>query len=115
MTHVWKYSIYTLFPLINSDKFKKITQRDYYSYHLHIRLNQFITIHHATRLFQEFIVAVYAHVEHARLRFIHLNQDKLHADLYQGLIDAAAHDADINDIGRPIIFPSTFIDGPRQM
>ena len=51
----------------------------------------------------------------ARLLFIRLNQDKLHADLYQGLADAAAHGADLRDIGAPTILPSTFIGGPRQM
>src|SRR6266496_1915918 len=99
--------IYTLLPLISSDKLKTITQCEYYSYHLHIRLNQSTIIHRATRLFQEFIVDAYAQIEQARLLFIRLNQDKLRADLYQGLTDAAAHGADLSDIGKPMILPST--------
>ena len=51
----------------------------------------------------------------ARLQFIRLNQDKLRADLYRGLADAAIHGADLHDVGRPTILPSTFIGGPRQM
>ena len=101
--------------LTDSNKYKKTTQRDYYSYLLHIRLNQSDAIHCATRLFQEFIVDAYAQIEQARLLFIRLNQDKLHADLYQGLANAAVHGVDLHDIGSPTILPSTFIGGPRQM
>ena len=115
MTYVCKYSIFTLFSLTSSDKLKKITRREYYSYRLHVRLNQSTAIHRTTRLFQEFIVDAYAQIEQARLLFIRLNQDKLRADLYRGLADAAAHGADLRDIGKPTILPSTFIGGPRQM
>jgi len=35
-------------------------------------------------------VDAYVAIEHNRLKYLHLNQKKLHADLYQGLQDAIA-------------------------
>ena len=104
-----------LLLLMSSDIFKRITQRDYYSYRLHVRFNQFDVIHRVTHLFQKFIVDAYAQIEQKRLQFIRFNQEKLRVDLYQGLTDAVVHDADLNNIDSLKILSSTFVGDLRQM
>jgi hypothetical protein len=61
-------------------------------------------------------VDAYVAIEHNRLKYLHLNKKKLHADLYQGLQDAiAAGDNNVVAIGLRIILPSSFTVGPRHM
>jgi len=61
-------------------------------------------------------VDAYATVEQNCLKYLCLNQKKLHADLYQGLQDAiTAGDNSAAAIGQKIILPSSFIRGPRHM
>ena len=40
------------------------------------------------RLFQQYVVDMYAKIEFNRLKYLRFNQSQLHADLYQGLADA---------------------------
>jgi hypothetical protein len=61
-------------------------------------------------------VDVYAAVEQTRLTYLRLNQEKLRADLYQGLQDAiATDDNNVIAIRERIILPSSFTGGPRHM
>ncbi len=58
----------------------------------------------------------YAAIEQNHLKYLRLNQKKLHADLYQGLQNAiAAGDTNVAAIGQRIILPSSFTIGPRHM
>ncbi len=58
----------------------------------------------------------YAAIEQNCLRYLHLNQKKLRADLYQGRQDAiAAGDNSVVAIGQRIILPSFFTGCPRHM
>jgi len=58
----------------------------------------------------------YAVIEQNRLKYLRLNQKKLHADLYQGLQDViTAGDNNVAAIGQRIILPSSFTVGPRHM
>jgi Helitron helicase-like domain at N-terminus/PIF1-like helicase len=95
---------------------RKITQRAFYSYRLHQRFNSgFKILHHAGRLFQEFIVDAYAQIEQNRLRYLRTNQNNLRVDLYKGLADAAADGTQLSDIGNKTILPSSFTGGPRHI
>ena len=60
---------------------------------------------------------MYAKVEGFRLMFFRMNQTTIRADLYQGVIDAAAADIGLTaqDIGTRIILPATLTNGPRYM
>ena len=68
---------------------KKYTVMQYYKYRLMVcNDNAFNTIHQMGRLFQQYVVDIYAKIEAGRLNFIRQNQSKLRADVYQGLADA---------------------------
>jgi hypothetical protein len=58
---------------------------------------------------------MYCKVESNRLSWIRHNQDKIRAELYQGLVDALAADGNAQRVGRRIVLPSSFTGGPRHM
>ncbi|AQL03309.1 hypothetical protein ZEAMMB73_Zm00001d045848 [Zea mays] len=80
-----------------------------------IRPGVFNPILHGKRLFQQFAVDTYIKIENSRLDFIRKNQDRLRADLYQGLVDSML-DGDIRaeKVGKRTLSTS-FIGGPRDM
>ncbi|ONM20919.1 hypothetical protein ZEAMMB73_Zm00001d005363 [Zea mays] len=90
--------------------------RDYYCYKFQIRPGVFNPILHGKRLFQQFAVDTYIKIESSRLDFIRKNQDRLRADLYQGLVDSML-DGDIRaeKIGKRTVLSTSFIGGPRDM
>lgn len=93
---------------------KKVSQMDYYSFHIMIRHDNYLL--KARRLFQQFLVDSYCKIETERLQFIRREQRSLRADCYQHLRDALLHDdGDPRNVGQRVILPSTFTGGPRYM
>ncbi|ONM33246.1 hypothetical protein ZEAMMB73_Zm00001d041563 [Zea mays] len=76
----------------------------------------FNPILHGKRLFQQFAVDTYIKIESSRLDFIRNNQERLRADLYQGLVDSMV-DGDISaeKVGKRTVLSPSFIGGPRDM
>jgi hypothetical protein len=68
-------------------------------------------------LFQEFVCATWAVCEQNRLHWLRENQTKLRAEVYKGLVDAVAADADanLNQLGTRFILPSSFTGSTRHM
>ena len=66
------------------------------------------------RLFQQYIVDMYAKIEGECLRYLRYNQSQICAELYQGLADAV-QDGTVqgSQIGKKIILPSSFTGGAR--
>ena len=64
----------------------------------------------AGKLFQEYVCETWAVAEQNRLNYNRMNQKKLRVEMYQGLHDAVAADADVslNQLGKRFILPSTF-------
>ncbi|ONM56375.1 hypothetical protein ZEAMMB73_Zm00001d021143 [Zea mays] len=93
-----------------------VSVRDYYCYKFQIRPGIFNPILHGKRLFQQFAVDTYIKIESSRLDFIRKNQDRLRADLYQGLVDSML-DGDIRaeKVGKRTVLSPSFIGGPRDM
>ncbi|PWZ06841.1 ATP-dependent DNA helicase PIF1 [Zea mays] len=81
-----------------------------------IRPGVFNPILHGKRLFQQFAVDTYIKIENSRLDYIRKNQDRLRADLYQGLVDSML-DGDIRGekVGKRTVLSMSFIGGPRDM
>ena len=89
----------------------------YYKYRLMPQSGEsFNTIHRMGRLFQQYVVDMYAKIESSRLQYLRFNQGQLHADLYQGLADAVvSSDGQPNGslLGKKVILPSSFTGSPR--
>ena len=69
------------------------------------------------RLFQQWIVDSYVKIEKDRMNFCRINQQKIRADTYQGLIDHLQRTADDTNshVGKMVILPSSFTGSPRNM
>ena len=99
---------------------RNVTIREFYAYCLHKRPEYHNFILLGGRLFHQWVVDQYAKYEQNNLRYMKRNQDKLRADVYQGLEDVVtASDvvlpADCSEIGKRIVLPSSFVNGPRYM
>ncbi|OAD65531.1 hypothetical protein PHYBLDRAFT_64601, partial [Phycomyces blakesleeanus NRRL 1555(-)] len=93
-----------------------VTVMQWYSNRLMYRRNTQHLLHLFGRLFQQYIVDMYAKVEHDRLHFITSNQNRLRVDLYSGIQDAVIHnDCNLANLGKRVILPSSFIGSPRYM
>ncbi|KAF7127851.1 hypothetical protein RHSIM_Rhsim11G0017500 [Rhododendron simsii] len=94
---------------------ERMTQMQYYSYRLFECLDEYSTILRGRKLFQEFLVDIWASTEQNRLTFHKFNQGKLHAELYQDLRDIGLGDLGPNQIGQRVVLPSSFIGSPQHM
>lgn len=112
----------------NDGKLRNVTLLRWIRYHIHDRARGegtrlvrpfnapvFSALLSAGSLFQEYIIDVWAQIEQCRLRFIENNQTQLRADTYRGIGDAANAGLRPEDVGTPVILPSTFIGGARNM
>ena len=101
----------------NQRKCKFLAQREYYAYRLHTRQGEADTLFHGGKLFQQFVVDAWAAVDQNRLNFLRKNQDLLRADIYKGLADHIAEnaDADLNQLGQRFILPASYTGGTRSM
>ena len=94
-----------------------VSLSDYAKFHLHphppdIKTNHFF---HASLLFQELLVHLWAAAEHSHLMWVRDNQKWLHTDLYNGVVDALHEGIDLALIGKKVILPTSFTSGPRFM
>lgn len=68
------------------------------------------------RLFNQFLVDMYAKIETERLNFIRFKQSKLRAENYVHLKDAMCKgDGYVSDMGERVVLPSSFTGGHRYM
>jgi hypothetical protein len=97
---------------------RRVTLLQYTAYRLHSRSNEFSTILRGCRLFQTYLVDMFACIDQERLHFIRTQQPKLRTSLLNGIEDAlSANDdrVDLNQLGQRIILPSSYLGGPRDM
>ena len=94
----------------------RVSQLEFYNYMTAMRPT-FSPIHFGGKLFQQYLVDAYCKVEAGRLNYIALNQARLRADSYQGLLDYVNNGAAECNLpaGRPVILPSSFNGSPRNM
>ena len=94
---------------------KRLTQLMYYRFRLHTRNTEYPIILKAKRLFQQYLVDIWAICDQNKLDWFRRNQKRIRADLYGGLEDALLNeDVDARALGR-MILPSSYTGGPRFM
>ncbi|PIN26452.1 DNA helicase PIF1/RRM3 [Handroanthus impetiginosus] len=94
----------------------KVSMREFWAFRFQHRDLEGTTILQRGRLYNQLAVDCYAAIEQQRLNYIKTHQAEMRADLYQGLEDAVVTgDTDASAIGRRIILPSSFTEGPRNM
>ena len=99
-----------------SDGGRKITQMQYYAYHIMYRSNNRLLL--CRRLFQQFLVDAYCKIETELLHYMRRSQKALCTVSYQYFRDsllAGDGDGDARNIGQRVILPWSFTGGPRNM
>ena len=93
-----------------------ISQTQFSSFRLHTRHEEYSSIHRGGRLFQQFIVDMWASADQTRLAFLRFNQGRLRATLYSGLQDWLLTEeiGTPYDLGQRVVLPSSYIGGPRH-
>jgi hypothetical protein len=98
---------------------KYMSMAEFHRFHLfprplHIESNHLFL---SGKLFQEYVCETWAVSEQNRLNYLRRNQKKLRVEVYQGLQDAVAADADVNlnELGKRFILPSSFSGSTRNM
>ena len=90
----------------------------WYQFHLSPRLNHFSPILNGGRLFQRFLVDVYATIEAHVLAFVRAHQGEIRSDAYSSIDSYLNRDDSAfvaNEVGQRIILPSSFLGGDRAM
>lgn len=95
----------------------RLEQRPFYRFRLHTRFREFSTpLFRAARLFQQFVIDAFVACETTALNWFRNHQDKIRADVYNGLTDTLIRqDVSPADLGRRFILPSSFTGGDRHM
>jgi hypothetical protein len=100
----------------NNTENGKVTQAEFFGFHMQSRTGESQSLLRGGRLLQQYIVDTWASLEQNRLQYLQHNQAKLRAEVYQGVWDAAnTGDHDAAMLGRRIVLPSNFQGGPRLM
>ena len=97
---------------------RRITLLQYTAYRIHSRPHEFSTILHGCRLFQTYLVDMFACIDQEHLHFIQSQQRRLRVTLLNCMEDALTmndNQINLNDIGQRIILPSSYLGGPRDM
>jgi len=79
-----------------------------------MRNGEYSTVHRGGRLFQQYIVYMWASADQTRLSFLRFNQERLRATLYSGLQDWLSADkiGSAQDLGKRVVLPSSYIGRP---
>lgn len=94
---------------------KKVTMLQYTCFRLALR-DHFSFLHHAQKLFLQWVVDMYVRIEGTRLHYIRSNQLALRSELYNNLTDFLELNPNgATNIGRKVILPSSFSGSPRNM
>ncbi|KAK9062252.1 hypothetical protein SSX86_019438 [Deinandra increscens subsp. villosa] len=94
----------------------KCTMREFFSFRIQDRVNQFSLILNSGRLYQQFLVDAYTMIESERLGFIRGKQSLLRAETLQNLNNAKTDgNTDLSSTGQRVILPSSFTGGARFM
>jgi hypothetical protein len=99
---------------LKSKNQRKISQMQFYSYHIQDRKNNYLL---KTRyLLQQYLVDMYCKIETERLQYLRREHKTLRADNYNSLRDSIlGGDADPRNLGQRIILPSSYTAGPRYL
>ncbi|CAO4369137.1 unnamed protein product [Caenorhabditis nigoni] len=94
-------------------KRQNVTMMEFYSYNLHVR-SSFHPLFRAGKLFQQYVVDVWARVEQNRLNFLRQNQAQLRVESMTGLQDYVSGE-EKGPIGSRILLPASHTGSPRDM
>lgn len=111
----YNFELRLIDPRTGVETAKSISCKQFYAYRLMVRDGQFNQVVRAKEITNQFLVDMYAKIEGERLLFIYKNQTKLRMEKYFKLTDRIPRDGNPNNVGLPIILPSSHTGSPRYM
>jgi hypothetical protein len=113
----WHEHMKLVNPPTNMPTSNRLTMTRYVSFRIHDCVREYSALLRGGRLFQRYLVDMWAAADQQRLTYLRKNQAKLRADLYSRLEDAVndEHLDDLNEIGQRVVLPSSYTGGPRHM
>ncbi|XP_058780945.1 uncharacterized protein LOC131655055 [Vicia villosa] len=103
-------------PSNNNNVRNRLTIREFLAYRIQTRLNEAKTLLSSRRLFQQFLVDSYTMLESEKLEWLRKNQPKLRVSKYNSLNEEGDQSqAQGNNIGKRVVFPSSFVGDRRFM
>ena len=103
---------------ITGRKKETVSAREYYSYKLQMRPNEFNIMFYGGRLFQQWLMDMYVKVESMRLDWYSLpkHQKIIWVELYCAIVDTLkAGEARASEVGRLVVLPRNFNGGERDV
>jgi len=94
---------------------KRLSRVDYVAYRIQQRDHEFSLLLRGGRLFQQYLVDMWAAADQNRLNYLHFHQTEIRSTLYKGLSDAINNNVDLHDVGQRFVLPSSYTGGPRYM
>lgn len=111
----WHPDMQIVDPQGRRQKRKRVTLTRHTAYRIHNRHREFSCLLRGGRLFQRYLVDMWAAADQNNLRYLRLNNNKFRTHISQGLEDAINNDDNLNDVGTRVILPSSYMGGPCHM
>jgi hypothetical protein len=96
-------------------KKKSVSIAKFYSYRLMVRAGITNALHLGQRLFQQYVVDMFCKREINDMNYLRFNQKKLRASTYRVVQQLADTGGGLDDVGKHIILPSSYIGSPRHV
>ena len=93
---------------------KYLTMKKFYRYHLMVRPNSFNILHRSGRLFQQYIVDMWAKIQQDDLEYLYRRQEDLHAVKYRTASNRFLKGRNLDDSGYKVL-PSSSYGSPRWL
>ena len=94
---------------------KKLTTLDFTRYRMMVRQQEFNILHRGDRLFQEYLTDQYCKIESEKLHYIQSHQSEMRSEVLKGLTDALDNNNDVQQVGKAVRLPATFVGCARYM
>jgi hypothetical protein len=109
--------------LKHKDNIKRVSPREFFTYHINMRCPKSDFLFRFARLFQEYLCLEFTTMESQRLKYQRDNQKALHADTFKNVKDLVTERLPLGDklskddhnlkIGKRIVLSSSFPGSPR--
>ncbi|GJX28691.1 putative PIF1 DNA helicase/replication protein A1-like protein [Tanacetum coccineum] len=109
------YSIMALQTMMKKNKGTRVTMKEWFSYRVQERENEFSMMLNGRRLFQQFPVDGYIMIEAERMSFNRKQQKDLRSETYSKLAKLAEDpESGVQLCGKKVVLSSSFTGSPRQ-
>jgi len=93
----------------------RLSRTDYAAYRIQQREPEFSLLLRGGRLFQQYLVDMWAAADQSRLNYFRYHQPNIRASVYSSVSDAVDNNVDLHGVGQRFVLPSSYTGGCRYM